>query len=211
PTYTKVELQNAQADFSQGNYDVKTAIDGKAPARNNGWAISPQVGQDHWAVFETKSDVGLAGGSRMKIVIDQQYQDGKHSLGRFKLSVARHARPVPLGLPAEAATLLAIDAEDRTDAQRAAVRAVQLKGDKEYEKRTAAVAAARKPLPKDPGLTEREAVLAAAQTPVKLDPTLARLRTDAALSASQLETVRLTAIQDFAWALINSPEFLFNH
>ncbi|MFH5805377.1 DUF1549 domain-containing protein [Alienimonas sp. DA493] len=209
--YSPVPLQNPRADFSQGNYDVKTAIDGKSPARNNGWAVSPQVGKDHWAVFETQSDVGVAGGARLKIVIDQQYQDGKHALGRFRLSVARQPRPVPLGLPAESAALLAIAPENRTEEQKNAVRRLQLDGDAEYKKLTDARNAARMPLPKDPGLERREARLASARKPVPLDSRLAGLRSDVKLSAEQMETVRLTAVQDFAWALINSPEFLFNH
>ncbi|QDT15230.1 DUF1549 domain-containing protein [Alienimonas californiensis] len=211
PGYTPVPLQNPQADFSQDNYAVATAIDGKSPANSNGWAIVPQTGQDHWAVFETASDVGVVGGSRLKIVIDQQYQDGKHALGRFRLSVARQPRPVPLGLPAESASLLATAPENRTDEQKNAVRTLQLKDDGEYQTLTDARNAARQPLPKDPGLAQREARLASAQKPVPVDSQLARLRADVALSAKQLETVRLTAVQDFAWALINSPEFLFNH
>jgi hypothetical protein len=36
------------------------------------------------------------------------------------------------------------------------------------------------------------------------------MRVDVALSAKQLDSRRLTAAQDLAWALINSPAFLFN-
>jgi hypothetical protein len=37
------------------------------------------------------------------------------------------------------------------------------------------------------------------------------MRADAKESESQLGNARLTAAQDLAWALINSPAFLFNH
>jgi hypothetical protein len=52
--------------------------------------------------------------------------------------------------------------------------------------------------------------LVEANKPVSIDPQLARLRADAALSTKQLEHSRLTFVQDLAWALINSPAFLFN-
>ena len=52
--------------------------------------------------------------------------------------------------------------------------------------------------------------LAAAEQPVALDPKLAQLRTDAALSTTQLANQRLTGAQDLAWAIINNPSFLFN-
>ncbi len=59
----RVGLENAQADFSQKNYSVATAIDGKLPATGNGWAISPKTGVDHMACFETKQDIAHEGGS----------------------------------------------------------------------------------------------------------------------------------------------------
>ncbi len=51
---TKITLQHASADFSQSGYDVARAIDGK-PA--TGWAILPETGKPHVAIFETKSAI----------------------------------------------------------------------------------------------------------------------------------------------------------
>jgi hypothetical protein len=56
-----------------------------------------------------------------------------------------------------------------------------------------------------------EAKHLAAQNPIVLDPKLVQLRRDTDLSAVQLGNKRLTAAQDLAWALINSPAFLFNY
>ena len=44
-----------------------------------------------------------------------------------------------------------------------------------------------------------------------VDPRLVQLRHDVEMSIQQAATRRLTAAQDIAWALINSPAFLFNH
>ena len=43
-----------------------------------------------------------------------------------------------------------------------------------------------------------------------LDPEWNRLTKSVATSAEQQKNERLTGIQDLAWALINSPAFLFN-
>ena len=47
--------------------------------------------------------------------------------------------------------------------------------------------------------------------PLPEDSRLVRLRADAKESESQSANARLTAAQDLAWALINSPAFLYNH
>ena len=47
--------------------------------------------------------------------------------------------------------------------------------------------------------------------PCRPEPVLAGLRHDLEMSVQQAAVRRLTATQDIAWALINSPAFLFNH
>ena len=83
--------------------------------------------------------------------------------------------------------------------------------DPELKKKQGALAEAQKPLPIDPRVTALEAELKLAQQPVSDDPALVQLRQDVESSQKLLENKRLTAAQDIAWALINSPSFLFNH
>jgi hypothetical protein len=70
---------------------------------------------------------------------------------------------------------------------------------------------ATRPVARDPKLTALAADLADAEKPLADDPVVVRLRSDVAASAKQLADRRLTAIQDLAWALVNSPAFFFNH
>jgi WD40 repeat protein/mono/diheme cytochrome c family protein len=205
-----VVLQNAQADFSQGGYDVATAIDGKKAPTDNGWAVHPQAGQSHTAVFETKDNAG-SGPGLFTVWLDQEFQDNQHTLGRFRISVTTVPRPVTLqGLPQSITDLLAVAADQRTDAQKAELLKFYRSQDSELKSREQAVAAAKQPRPIDPKLQQLRDALAEASKPVPIDPKLAGLRADAALSTKQLEQSRLTFVQDLAWALINSPAFLFN-
>ena len=73
-----------------------------------------------------------------------------------------------------------------------------------------ALTEAKEPRPVDPKLQTLRDKLAVAEQPIALPNDLRQLREDVALSAKQLENRRLTAAQDLAWALINSPAFLFN-
>ena len=50
-----------------------------------------------------------------------------------------------------------------------------------------------------------------AKQPIPVDPQLTQLRVDIDQSVRQAATRRLTVAQDIAWALLNSPAFLFNH
>jgi hypothetical protein len=114
-----VGLRNAQATFSQESWAVGGAIDGNEAT---GWAVSPQFNQPHTATFETAVAVGGQGGSLLTFELVQKFQDGKHLLGRFRLSVTDS--PTPFGgekLPAEIAAVLAVAAEQRTAEQKTAL------------------------------------------------------------------------------------------
>ncbi|MCA9141165.1 MAG: PSD1 domain-containing protein [Planctomycetaceae bacterium] len=80
----KLALQKARADFSQNGWDVAGAIDDEI---KTGWAISPQQGQPHVAVFDLSEPIDNAAGAELHISISQQYGNGL-VLGRFRLSVS---------------------------------------------------------------------------------------------------------------------------
>jgi hypothetical protein len=122
-------------------------------------------------LVETKSAVGAAGGSVLTFTISQQFPDGKHNLGRFRLSVSTSPHPaMGTKLPAEILAVLAVPAEQRNDQQKAQIAA--------YYR--------------------------------SLDTQLTQLAGDVQRSEEGLKNRRLYGMQDLAWALINSPAFLFN-
>ena len=133
-----VTLQKAQADYNQPGWHVSGAIDGD-PA--TGWALAPQTGKNHVAVFECKENIGAAGGSLLIITLDQQFGDGQHELGKFRLSLTTSNRPVSLdGLPANIAALLAIPADKRSDTQKSELAAHYRSLDAELARLSQAVA-----------------------------------------------------------------------
>jgi WD40 repeat protein len=204
-----VALHNAQADFSQNGYAVATAIDGNKAGNGNGWATSPMFGSTRTAVFETKAN---AGGGIFTFWLDQEFNDGKHAIGRFRISVTKSPRPVRLdGLPKNITDILAVATDQRTDKQKGDLLNYYRGIDGELKKLQAAIAEAKKPLAKDPKLAELQNRITAAELPLQVDPRLGQLRADVEISKTQLGNTRLIAAQDLTWALINNPAFLFNH
>ncbi len=208
---TKVSLEKARADFSQKNYEVGSAINGQARNDNDGWAISPQFGKSHEAIFEAKKPFGDGKPVLLTFKLRQEYQSGKHSLGRFRFSVATDAKPLNFGVPETIAETLEIAAAERTPEQKKNVLAFFKGFDPKLKKLKAALKEAQKELPMDPRLKELQDEVARVSKALPMDPGLRELRRAAELSAEQMKDRRLTAAQDLAWALINNPAFLFNH
>jgi mono/diheme cytochrome c family protein len=110
-----IRLTAASADFAQDKYPAAAAIDGDP---KTGWAIAPQVGKRHVAVFETERDAGFPGAAaRLVFVLDQRFGQ-EHTLGRFRISATTARRPVPASvLPDDVVEILALESCCRTDAQ----------------------------------------------------------------------------------------------
>ncbi len=116
----RINFGRAIADFSQQNFDVNRARDNRP---NTGWAIHPQTGKNHVAIFETRGRVGYPKGTKLTLKFLHRYQDGKHVLGRFRLSVTKMSPPLSLKLlPKNIARILDIPAEKRNPQQKNVVR-----------------------------------------------------------------------------------------
>jgi len=206
----KVKFKRAVASFSQKGFGPDLAIDGDSSG-GRGWGVAPRTGMDQWAVFEAAEPILLDGPTLATVKIEQRYSGGRHTLGRFRLSFTNSAGPLSVGVPEAAARLAAVPRDRRSPAEVALLERIAIDRDPTRLAAADALAAATLPLPPDPKLVALAADLTEAELPVLDDPAVVRLRSDVAASTRQVADRRLTAVQDLAWALINSPAFLFNH
>ncbi len=140
---TSVTLQNGTADFNQNGFTAANATDNKP---GTGWAIQPQTGRNHAATFETGQDVGFPGGTLLTFTLDQQYPDGRHTLGKFRLAVTTSRRPLSaVGPPANITAALATPRDQRTAEQKAELATLFRQQDDEWQRLNSAAAAASKP------------------------------------------------------------------
>jgi hypothetical protein len=207
---TEVEFAGAMADFSQDKFDIKAAIDGKKGDGNTGWAIASKVGVPHYATFSLKKALGDEKGTRLRIEMNQP-RGGGFSIARFRLWVTTSAQPLNIGLPLPVAEALKKPATTRSKEDQSAIAAYWNENDPDLRKLRLTFGKNQLPLATDPGVIERRDALANAELPIKLDPKLVQLRQDSTQSKLLMTNHRLTAAQDLAWALINTPAFLFNH
>src|SRR5205085_10810665 len=92
-----VFLTQSTADFAQADFPIKNAVDGSKNA-GKGWAVVPNTGVSHWAVFELKEPIDVEGGVILTFALTQQFGLQDHQVGKFRLSVTAAKPPVPLGV-----------------------------------------------------------------------------------------------------------------
>ncbi len=115
-----IKLKKASADFSQSDFPVDQVIDGK---KRTGWAIFPEVGKPHAAVFEFASPVTLADGELLKVEFDFHSTFGQHQPGRIRVSATTSPTPHDgQAVPDNVLKTLALATEQRNDQQRTELR-----------------------------------------------------------------------------------------
>jgi hypothetical protein len=119
PTTSKViALKGASADFSQKDYPITNAIDGRV---GTGWAIHPAVGKLHSAIFEFASPVD--DGAALTVSLDFRSEYGQHQIGRLRLSTTSDADPRATNpIPPKVRAILAEMRESRSDAEQVELR-----------------------------------------------------------------------------------------
>jgi len=206
----KLKLTKGLTDFDQAGFSAAAIIDNKSKDQG-GWAIHGAEGTDHWAVFSIDEPVRLQTGEVVQWRIHQFHDAVGHRLGRFRLSVASREGELVLGLPESLSAVAQIAKEDRTELIAKDSLAYFRVSSTELKKLNETLANEEKPLPEDQNVIALKKRIERLSMQLPDDNKLLRLRSDVKESESQFLQSRLTAAEDIAWALINSPAFLFNH
>jgi len=82
-----VSIARARATFQQdsGNLSIAASLDDNP---RSGWAIDPQFGKDHAAVFEFTQPIQHADGARIRVTLEFTVNN-RHNIGRPRLSLTR--------------------------------------------------------------------------------------------------------------------------
>lgn len=112
--FTPIKIGRATADFSQNNWEVAKAINEN---QDDGWAVSPEIGKRHVAVFQLDDVISFETGVEFQVVLHQKYETGAtHNIGRFRLTTTDFDGVLALeGTPGN--VLEAIAADPRNDEQ----------------------------------------------------------------------------------------------
>lgn len=87
----ELKLKNPRATFEQNKegLSVASSLDDN---KQSGWAIDPQFGKDHAAIFEFGSDPTFEGGAQLTFVLEYTVNN-RHSIGRPRLSYTQLSAP----------------------------------------------------------------------------------------------------------------------
>jgi mono/diheme cytochrome c family protein len=113
-----LKLTNPKATFEQPNLYIRFAIDDD---KKSGWAVDPQFGKDHAAVFELADTVTVDGECTLTFTLEFQ-GNNRHNIGRARLSLTTAAKPVGLegqAVPGDIAAILDMPRDQRNAEQQA--------------------------------------------------------------------------------------------
>ena len=114
----QIALISAASDHAQNDFPIAATIDRKG---STGWAIQPQEGKAHIALFASDA-VDLPKGATVVVTLSFNASHGRHLIGRARLSLTGDIDPLrDLGTPADVRTALAIPVATRSPEQRATV------------------------------------------------------------------------------------------
>ena len=111
-----VKLVRASADHSQDSYPVASALQLNAAS---GWAVLPEIGKAHEAIFEPAEPIALKGTAKITFTLQFNSQFAQHEIGRFRISVTTSDAPGQREVPPEnLRAALKSDPSSWTDVQR---------------------------------------------------------------------------------------------
>jgi mono/diheme cytochrome c family protein len=111
-----VKLRNPRADYSQDGFNVAGLIDGKD---DTGWAILPQVGKPHMAMFEVEKPLAGDGGeTTIVFTLEFKSRYPQHQIAKLRLSATTTPNPASRWLPTSLQKIIATAPEQRDDRQK---------------------------------------------------------------------------------------------
>jgi hypothetical protein len=87
---TPLEIASATADFSQAGFDASDSIADKTAG---GWAIVPETGKSHTAVYRLKAPALPEGNGTLAFTLDHASIHLQHIIGHFRLLVTASEKP----------------------------------------------------------------------------------------------------------------------
>lgn len=128
-----IPLVEPQATFEQEGLPIAAAIDDD---KKSGWAVDPEFGKDHAAVFRVAGEIDVPDGATLTFTLEFKNNKG-HGLGRLRLAAADRADAATLdgaAIPAAIVGVLDATRDERTDDDAAALLAWYRTIDPEWQK-----------------------------------------------------------------------------
>jgi mono/diheme cytochrome c family protein len=128
-----VAFRNPRSSFDQPGLPITAAIDANP---KSGWAVDPQFGKNHAAVFELTTPSGHECGTVLEFALDFQGNAG-HNIGRVRLAISTAPIPAPLdgpAMPQAIAKILDTPTDKRTSEERQSLVTWYRALDREWQK-----------------------------------------------------------------------------